>query len=153
MVWEPDVSHPAAIASSGLRSMTQNTNRPPLNLARRAASTEISGADVIATITSNDPSVSNRSEPTQGNSQSRWLDPTVQKYQFWLSEPTQGNSQKSMARRQRLAGWLAQVCRRDSYYVNAFPFLTIGETPARIIVTTRCRYNGYIMAYMRQTHG
>ena len=44
----PGRSQPAAMASSGLRSITQKTNRPPLSRANSAPSQEMSGGDVIA---------------------------------------------------------------------------------------------------------
>src|ERR1700745_1254001 len=48
-------SHPAAIASSGLRSMDQKTRLRDLRGTARVARKEISGGEVIATITSNLP--------------------------------------------------------------------------------------------------
>src|SRR5689334_7848945 len=50
---EPSRSQPAAIASSGFRSITQKQNRPPFKRTNSAARNEISGGDVSATTTSN----------------------------------------------------------------------------------------------------
>src|SRR5262245_4587488 len=57
-------SQPAAIASSGFRSITQKQKLPPLSFTKRAARNEISGGDVSATTTSNRRNVSKRSEHT-----------------------------------------------------------------------------------------
>src|ERR1051326_5555024 len=57
-------SQPAATASSGLRSITQKQNFPPLSLTNIAARKEISGGEVSAMVTSKRPSVSKRSEQT-----------------------------------------------------------------------------------------
>src|SRR5215211_4757821 len=62
VVREFSSSQPAAIASSGLRSITQKQNLPPLNFTKSAARKEMSGGDVSATTTSKRRSVSKRSE-------------------------------------------------------------------------------------------
>src|SRR5687767_13013980 len=57
-------SQPAAIASSGLRSITQKQNDPPFNLTNNAAKNEISGGEVSATTTSKRLNNSKRSAQT-----------------------------------------------------------------------------------------
>src|ERR1044072_646112 len=57
-------SHPAAIASSGLRSITQKQKLPPLSFTKSAPRKEIKGGDVRATTTSKRRKVSKRSEHT-----------------------------------------------------------------------------------------
>src|SRR5258705_12571959 len=46
------LSHPAAIASSGLRSITQKQKRPPLSFTKIDARNDINGGEVSATTTS-----------------------------------------------------------------------------------------------------
>src|SRR6185369_14378895 len=58
-------SQPAAIASSGLRSITQKQNLPPLSLTKSAARNEISGGEVNAMVKSKRLRVSKRSEQTR----------------------------------------------------------------------------------------
>src|SRR6185369_447464 len=58
-------SHPAAIASSGLRSITQKQKLPPLSFTNSAPSNEINGGDVRATTTSKRRRVSKRSAHTK----------------------------------------------------------------------------------------
>src|SRR6185312_14949137 len=55
-------SHPAAIASSGFRSITQKQKLPPLSFTKSAPRNEINGGDVRATTTSKRRQVSKRSE-------------------------------------------------------------------------------------------
>src|SRR5205807_10382736 len=50
---EPDCNQPAAIASSGFRSIIQSASAPPFRRTETAARKEISGGDVIATTESN----------------------------------------------------------------------------------------------------
>src|SRR5579864_713660 len=50
---DSDCSHPAAIASSGLRSMDQNTRLRALAGTASVARKEIRGGEVMATMTSN----------------------------------------------------------------------------------------------------
>src|SRR6185503_11746303 len=57
-------SQPAAIASSGFRSITQKQKLPPLSFTKNAAKKEIKGGDVSATTTSKRLNVSKRSEHT-----------------------------------------------------------------------------------------
>src|SRR6185295_2822291 len=57
-------SHPAAIASSGFRSITQKQKRPPFSFTKSAARNEIRGGDVKATTTSKRRNVSKRSAQT-----------------------------------------------------------------------------------------
>src|SRR5215510_9096654 len=64
LVNELSSSQPAAIASSGLRSITQKQNLPPFSLTKSAARKEISGGEVSAIVKSTRPSVSKRSEQT-----------------------------------------------------------------------------------------
>src|SRR6185295_2056016 len=55
-------SQPAAIASSGFKSITQKQKLPPLSFTKSAARNEINGGDVSATTTSNRRRVSRRRE-------------------------------------------------------------------------------------------
>src|ERR1043165_233988 len=57
-------SQPAAIASSGLRSITQKQNLPPFSFTNSAARNEIGGGEVSAMVWSKRLSVSRRSEQT-----------------------------------------------------------------------------------------
>ena len=52
---EPCRNQLAAIASSGFRSMTQNTNLPPLSFTNAAPTAEINGGEVSATTRSKRP--------------------------------------------------------------------------------------------------
>src|SRR4029079_12590439 len=65
VVTEAGSSQPAAIASSGFRSITQKQKLPPLSFTKSAPRTEINGGDVRATTTSKRRKVSKRSEHTK----------------------------------------------------------------------------------------
>src|SRR5438045_1219594 len=63
-VTESSLSHPAAIASSGFRSITQKQKRPPFTATKTAARKEINGGEVSATTTSNRRIMIKRHEQT-----------------------------------------------------------------------------------------
>src|SRR5215217_5590901 len=64
VVGEFSSSHPAAIASSGFRSITQKQKLPPFSFTNSAPRNEISGGEVRAITTSKRRNISKRHEHT-----------------------------------------------------------------------------------------